>query len=140
MQYTTPEVKKYAMQLKENVALVYAIPHYCRLSDSLVGVEIGGYASNVTISYALWRDIGPETRSPRGSVPIYRGRTATVGEAGRLDRLELPIFVDRLDRPIKFLPKCLGEEAFNWYVELPGEYHRQARIDVVLLRRKKRLV
>lgn len=45
---------------------------------------------------------------------------------------ELPVFVNRLDRPVKFLPERLREEPLNGYPELLGEDYGEARIDVVL--------
>lgn len=46
--------------------------------------------------------------------------------------LELPIFVDGLDRPIEFLPEGLGEQPLDGHAKLLREDDGQTRIDVVL--------
>lgn len=46
--------------------------------------------------------------------------------------LELPVLVDRLDRPVELLAQRLGEELLNGDVELLGEDHSKTRVDVVL--------
>ena len=45
---------------------------------------------------------------------------------------EFPIFVHRLDCPIKLLPQRLGEELFDGHVKFLGEDHSKTRIDVIL--------
>ena len=47
-------------------------------------------------------------------------------------RLELPILINTLDRPIELLPQRLGEEALDRDIELLGEDDRQTRVYVVL--------
>ncbi len=49
--------------------------------------------------------------------------------------LKVPVGVHGLDRPVKFLPQCLGEELLNGNIELLGEDHRKARVNVVLVTR-----
>ena len=51
-------------------------------------------------------------------------------------RLELPILVDTLDRPVELLAQRLGEEALDGDVELLGEDDGQAWVDVVLMKKK----
>lgn len=47
-------------------------------------------------------------------------------------RLELPIFIDRLNGPAELLTQGFGEESFERDIELLGKHNRQARIYVVL--------
>ena len=47
--------------------------------------------------------------------------------------LELPVLVNTLDRPVKFLTQRLGEEALDRDVELLGEDDSQTWVDVVLV-------
>jgi hypothetical protein len=47
-------------------------------------------------------------------------------------RLELPVLINTLDRPIELLTQSLGEEAFDGDIELLCEHDGQARVDVVL--------
>lgn len=45
---------------------------------------------------------------------------------------KLPVFLYRLDCPVKLLPQRLREETLDRHVELLRKHHRQSRIDVVL--------
>ncbi len=46
--------------------------------------------------------------------------------------LKLPVFVDRLDGPIKLLPQGLREELLYWNIEFLRENDSEARIDIIL--------
>lgn len=47
--------------------------------------------------------------------------------------LKLPVLVNRLDSPVELFTECFREKALDGYVELLGEDHGEARIDVVLI-------
>lgn len=51
---------------------------------------------------------------------------------GNLPVSEFPIFVHRLDCPIKFLAQRLGEELFDWHVKSLREDHCKTRVYVIL--------
>jgi hypothetical protein len=85
--------------------------------------------SRVAISYALLTMFFRDEEMSLGLVTMYG--LCRQSRASR--HLELPIFVNRLDRPVELLSQCLREEALDRYVELLGKDHRQARINVVLL-------